>query len=197
MVDELRRDSVRYANLGGWARHTGFWVVATHRFGGWARSLRNPLLRFPLLALHRVASLPWRLLLNVTIHTDLVGPGLCLIHPRNILIGPGVEIGEDCLIFHEVTIATGPTPGRPKIGRGVDVYVGARVLGGVTVGDGSMIGANCVVTRSVPPNSVVVAAPSRILSRTLVERGGDVPGTEPPRPKADRQAREPEVGSGR
>lgn len=179
MLNELRQDATRYARLGGWYRSTGFWVGATHRFGSWARALRNPLLRLPLLVVYQLASLPWRLLLNVNIHTDAVGPGLYLIHPRNILIGDGVEIGANCLIFHEVTIATGPSPGRPKIGDNVDIYVGARVLGGLKIGDGSRIGANCVLTHSVPAGVVVVAPPGRILPAGLLERAPISPRAEP------------------
>lgn len=89
------------------------------------------------------------------------------MHPANVTIGPGVEIGEDCLIFQDVTLATGYIPGTPKIGNNVDIYVGARVLGGIEVGDGSMIGANCVVTKSVPPGSIVLVAPSRVIPRSL------------------------------
>ena len=93
--------------------------------------------------------------------------GLCLIHPTNVMIGGGVELGEDCLIFHDVTIGTGTMPGVPKIGNKVDIYPGARLLGGIAIGDGCMIGANCVVTRDVPAGSVVVVAPSRIIPRSL------------------------------
>ena len=69
--------------------------------------------------------------------------------------------------MHEVTIAIGHIPGTPKIGDNVDIYVGARVLGGVDIGSGSMIGANSVVTKNVPPQSVVLAAPSQIIPRSL------------------------------
>jgi serine O-acetyltransferase len=121
--------------------------------------------------LYRIAKLPWVVILNVNIPAGprgaRIGPGLCLIHPRNILIPWGSVIGENFLVFHEVTLGTGATPGIPTIGNDVDVYVGARVLGGVTIGDGSMIGANCVVTRDVPPRSVVLQGPSRVLPRAL------------------------------
>jgi serine O-acetyltransferase len=168
MLEILRRDSARYVNLGGWASSPGFWVGAIFRFGVWAHGLRSVLLRIPVLTLYRIIKLPWRILLNVYIPPSVrIGPGLCLIHPNNILIAPNVIIGEDCLIFHEVTLGTGPSPGVPKIGNGVDIYVGARVLGGVVIGDDSMIGANCVVTRSVASGSVVVAAPTRIVPRSL------------------------------
>jgi serine acetyltransferase len=168
MLENLRRDAPRYAHLGGWWKSPGFWVVAIYRLGVWGHHLRNPLLRIPVVMLYRIVKLPWRILLNVYLPpTARIGPGLCLIHPNNILVAPEVVIGEDCILFHEVTLGTGPSPGVPTLGNKVDVYVGARVLGGVRIGDASMIGANCVVTRSIPPGSVVVAAPNRIVPRTL------------------------------
>jgi serine O-acetyltransferase len=170
MFENLRRDQARYAALGGWWRNLGFWVGATYRLGAWARTLRNPLFRIPIVVVYRFCRIPWRLFLNVEIPAGVrIGPGLCLIHPNNILVASSVEIGDDCLVFHEVTLGTGPAPGCPRVGSRVDLYVGARVLGGVTVGDGSMVGANCVVTRNVPPDSVVVQA-SRIVPRSLFAR---------------------------
>lgn len=170
MFEKLRRDSARYAGLGGWYANSGFWIVAVYRLGAWAHSLPNGLLRIPVWVLYRLIRLPLRIY-NVDVWAGpggaRIGSGLCLIHPSNILIAGGVEIGEDCLIFHEVTLGTGPVPGRPKIGNGVDIYVGARVLGGITVGDRSMIGANCVVMQDVPPRSVVVPTPIRIIPQSL------------------------------
>lgn len=103
------------------------------------------------------------------------------------MIGRGAEIGEDCLIFHDVTLGTGQVPGTPKIGNHVDIYPGARVLGGISVGDRSMIGANCVVTRDVPPDSIILAAPGRVMPRSLspVARSADQKtgaSTEPAQP---------------
>jgi serine O-acetyltransferase len=170
MFENLRRDAAQYAPRGGWLDHPGFWITAVYRFGTWAHSLSSPFLRVPLRILYRIARLPLHLF-NVDLWAGArgarIGPGLCLIHPRNIVIGAGVQVGENCLIFHEVTLGSGTVPGRPKIGNNVDIYVGARILGGVTIGDGCMIGANCVVTTDVPPNSVVVAPPSRILPKAL------------------------------
>jgi serine O-acetyltransferase len=177
MLDDLRRDSARYAHLGGWARSPGFWVGAIYRFGVWSHGLPTILLRLPLVTLYRLVKLPWRILLNVYIPpTARIGPGLCLIHPNNILVAPGVVIGENCLLFHEVTLGTGPIDGVPVLGNNVDVYVGARILGGLQIGDSSMIGANCVVTKNVPPESVVVAPPARVLPRSLALVARDADG---------------------
>lgn len=171
MLQELKRDRLRYADGGGWYANAGFWIGAIYRFGEWAYALPNPLLRMPAWALYRLARAAVRLVFNVDFWAGprgaRIGPGLCLTHPSNVMIAQGVEIGEDCLIFHEVTIGRGPTPGFPKIGNGVDIYVGARILGGVTIGEKSMIGPNCVVMTDVPPRSVIMPAANLRIPRKL------------------------------
>jgi serine O-acetyltransferase len=183
MFEALRKDRARYTELGGAWKRLGYWVGATYRLGMWAYSLPRGI-RIPVLILYRIFKTPWVVILNVEIPVGprgaRIGPGLCLIHPRNILIPGGTEIGDNFLVFHEVTLGTGARPGVPRIGNDVDVYVGARVFGGITIGDGSMIGANCVVTRNVPPRSVVLQGPARILPRSLaaVARAADEASVE-------------------
>lgn len=177
MFENLRRDIARNSHDGRWFTNPGFWIVAVYRFGMWAYSL-PVIFRAPLWVLYRLFRLPF-----FFYHVQLwagrggarIGPGLRLIHPTNVMIGGNVEIGEDCLIFHDVTLGTGQTPGTPKIGNHVDIYPGARVLGGIAVGDRSMVGANCVVTRDMPPESIILAAPGRVMPRALspVARGAD------------------------
>lgn len=165
----LRRDAHRYSKLGGWFRSTGFWLGATYRFGGWARAVRPAPLRILFLALHRVLELPGTVLLNVTIRAESIGPGLCLIHPRNVLIGGGTILGADCLVFHEVTFGTNALSGeKPKVGDRVEVYVGARILGKVEIGNDAVVGANVVVTRDVPAGFVILAAKTIVAPRALV-----------------------------
>jgi serine acetyltransferase len=174
LIASLRRDATRYEGLGGWPRNPGFWIGATYRLGVFARSFRMPLLRFPLVSQHRAIDSVCRTLFNVHISTDAkIGGGLCLIHARNIMVGPA-EIGENCLIFHEVTIGTNANSSGaiPKIGNNVDIYVGARVLGRLVVGDDAKIGANCVVTKSVSPGAVVVPAANREVPASLVAAFG-------------------------
>lgn len=168
MTRELARDAAAYAYFGGWYRNLGFWVVATYRLGAWARTL--PLVpRLPVLVVYWVLRLPWRLFLHVELPTSAhIGGGLVVVHPYNILIGADVRLGEDCALFHEVTVGMGPRPGAPQIGSRVALFAGARVLGGVRIGDGSEIGANCVVTSDVPPASIVAPAPTRAIPKTLL-----------------------------
>jgi serine O-acetyltransferase len=182
MFETLRHDIRRYSTAGRWYANAGFWIVANYRFGTWAHSLRNPFFRLFFWALYRLLRLPLSIY-NVHLWAGAggarIGPGLVLIHPHNIMIGSGVEIGEDCLILHDVTLGTGQTLGTPKIGNNVDVYVGARILGGVVVGDRSIVGANSVVTRDIPPDCVMLAAPGRVLPRALspVARRAEEQGT--------------------
>lgn len=160
----------KYEDTGGWFLNPGFWIGAIFRFGNWADALPSIFLRIPMWTLYRIVKFPFR---GYNVHLwagrsgPRIGAGLHLIHPTNIMIGTGVEIGEDCLIFHDVTLGTGQIPGKPKIGNNVDIYPGACVLGGIIIGDRSMVGANCVVTRDVPPESIILTAPSRVIPRTL------------------------------
>lgn len=166
LLRALRRDAARYdAKIGhAWYRHEGFWIGATYRVGVWAKSLPT-VARLPAIVLQRVVNKIWlRIILNVHISPEArIGDGLYLIHPRNIFIPP-TEIGENFTVFQEVTMgANGDPPRYPKIGDNVVIFVGARVLGGIVVGDGAKIGANCVVTGDVRAGSVVVPAPNRVV----------------------------------
>lgn len=164
----LQRDAARYKKLGGWYRHEGFWIGATYRAGVLARSLPFAL-RIPSVVAYRIFNkLCWRTLLNVNINPKArIGPGFYLIHPRNIWI-PSTEIGDNFTVFHDVTIgANGDPPEYPTIGNNVVLFVGARVLGRVKVGNGAKIGANCVVTTNVNPGAVVVPPANRILSPAM------------------------------
>jgi len=179
MFENLRRDITKYKDHGRWYTNPGFWIVAIFRFGTWADSMPSKFLRIPMWVFYRLLKLTLR---RYNVHLwagrsgTRIGAGLKLIHPTNVMIGNDVEIGEDCLIFHDVTLGTGQSPGTPKIGNNVDIYPGARVLGGVIIGNHSMVGANCVVTRDVPPESIILAPPGRVIPRSLspVARGVDL-----------------------
>jgi serine O-acetyltransferase len=78
-------------------------------------------------------------------------------------------IGRNCNISQGVTIGRinrGKRSGTPIIGDNVYIGPGAKILGGITVGNGAAIGANCVVTRDVPENGVVVGIPGEVISHT-------------------------------
>jgi serine O-acetyltransferase len=91
-----------------------------------------------------------------------LGGGLLLPHPNGIVIHPDAEIGPNCLLFQQVTLAVGEG-GAPKIGGHVDIGAGAKVLGPVTIGCHAKIGANAVVINDVPAGATAVGVPARII----------------------------------
>lgn len=95
-----------------------------------------------------------------------IGRRLVIDHGMGIVIGETAEVGDDCLIYHGVTLGgTGKDQGKrhPTIGNNVLISTGAKVLGPFTVGDNSRIGANAVVLQEVPPDSTVVGIKARVV----------------------------------
>ncbi len=95
-----------------------------------------------------------------------IGKRLVIDHGMGIVIGETAEIGDDCLIFHGVTLGgTGKEVGKrhPTIGNNVLIGTGAKVLGPFRVGDNSRIAANSVVLTEIPPNSTAVGVPAKVV----------------------------------
>jgi serine O-acetyltransferase len=91
-----------------------------------------------------------------------IGGGLLLTHPNGVVIHPKARIGPNCLIMQQVTVGKN-RQGLPIIGGNVDIGPGAKVLGGIIIGDHAQIGANAVVLHDVPPWAVVAGVPARII----------------------------------
>ncbi len=95
-----------------------------------------------------------------------IGRRLVIDHGMGIVIGETAEIGDDCLIYHGVTLGgTGKDHGKrhPTIGNNVLISTGAKVLGPFKVGDGARIAANAVVLSEIPPNATAVGVPARVV----------------------------------
>lgn len=105
--------------------------------------------------------------LDIPINSQ-IGGGMLMVHPNGIVIHPDAVIGMNCLIFQQVTIGTGSRPGVPRIGHHVEIGAGAKILGGISVGDGARIGANAVVVQDVPADATAVGVPARVLRKVQV-----------------------------
>jgi serine O-acetyltransferase len=120
-----------------------------------------------------------RVLTGVEIHPAAVlGTGLFIDHATGVVIGETAEVGDDVTIYHGVTLGgTGRGTGKrhPTVGDRVTIGAGAKVLGPITIGEDSRIGANAVVVKPVPSRSVVVGVPGQIIGRSRPVRDGAGP----------------------
>ena len=117
--------------------------------------------------LARLFSQLGRFFTGIEIHPGAtIGNGLFIDHGMGIVIGETAEIGDDCLIYHGVTLGgTGKDQGKrhPTLGNNVMVSTGAKVLGPFKVGDGARIAANAVVLSEIPPDATAVGVPARVV----------------------------------
>ncbi|SCZ81402.1 serine O-acetyltransferase [Acidaminobacter hydrogenoformans] len=95
-----------------------------------------------------------------------IGKNFSLPHPQGIIIGRNAVVGDNCTIYHNVTLGTKHSVMRekieyPTIGNNVTIYTGAVLIGGITVGDNTIIGANSLVMTNLDSNSVYVGNPLR------------------------------------
>lgn len=102
------------------------------------------------------------------IHTDSIGPGLFIQHGFCTGIGAS-SIGKNCWINQQVTIGFSKEDDIPVIGDNVRISAGAKVIGDITIGNNSIIGANAVVVKDVPENCTVVGVPAYIVKRNGVK----------------------------
>ncbi len=105
-----------------------------------------------------------RWLTGIEIHPGAkIGCRVFIDHGMGVVIGETAVIGDDCTLYHGVTLGgTSWKKGKrhPTLGNGVVVGAGAKVLGPITVGDGARVGSNTVVLKNVPPGATVVGIPS-------------------------------------
>ena len=99
----------------------------------------------------------------------IIGSRVRFPHPVGIVIGDKVIIEDDAIIFQHVTIGShgrgtdNSFKGYPTIGRGAVIYAGAVVIGGISIGEQSVIGANAVVNRDIPANVIAAGVPAKVI----------------------------------
>lgn len=150
-----------------WTR-PGFRAVAVHRFGNWRMTIQPKLLRAPLSLLYQMLYRKIRNGYGIELpYTTQLGRRVVIEHQGAIVIHGYAVIGDDCIIRQGVTIGNRSLAQpleAPKLGKGVNVGAGAKLLGKLEVGDGAAIGANAVVLSDVPANHVAVGIPAKVLA---------------------------------
>ncbi|HEX6036235.1 MAG TPA: serine O-acetyltransferase, partial [Anaerolineales bacterium] len=135
----------------------------------WAHRLSHRLWRSGLKLFARWLSQIMRGITGIEIHPGAtVGRNLFIDHGMGVVIGETAEVGDHVTIYHGVTLggtSLHKTKRHPTVEEHVVIGAGAKVLGAITIGAHSRIGANAVVVKSTPPNSVVVGVPGQVVVR--------------------------------
>jgi len=133
--------------------YPGFHAIFLHRINHLLWNLGLPVIP-------RFLSHIGRFLTGIEIHPAAkIGPGLFIDHGMGVVIGETTEIGENVLLYQGVTLGgTGKEKGKrhPTLGNNVTVGAGAKILGVIKIGDNAIIGANSVILKNVPDNSISV-----------------------------------------
>ena len=141
-----------------------FWLVATYRYGAWAVRLRVPVVSQLARLIYVIVNPFFSIVTGAEIRPGArIGRGFTVHTGRGLLITNGVVIGDNCTVNTGVCIvnrANDGAEGVPTLGSHVRVGVGAKILGGVHVGDRTLVGANAVVLDDVPPHHLAVGVPA-------------------------------------
>jgi len=176
MLSQLRTDlaiiNERDPAARGWLEivlcYPGFQAISLHRI-----SHRMWSCRFPLKLVARCLSQVVRSLTGIEIHPGArIGHGVFIDHGMGVVIGETAEVGDRCLLYQGVTLGgTGKDHGKrhPTLGENVVVGAGAKVLGAITIGANTRIGAGSVVVRDVANDCTVVGIPGRVVHQSGVK----------------------------
>lgn len=173
---DFRRDVSRYTSRNGgpaWKQilfHQGLWACLQYRIdsavyrSNLPRAIKTPT---------RAALTLWHKAVEIIAGIDLpctatIGPGLQIPHAGGIVLHARAVVGSDCTLSQGVTIGIsgrGKNRGVPTVGDRVYIGVNAVVVGKIAVGDESVVGANSLVNRDVPPRCTVLGVPAKVVGR--------------------------------
>jgi serine O-acetyltransferase len=140
--------------------YPGFHALLMHRISHW-------LWRTKIRWLARFTSHCTRFLTGIEIHPGAkIGRRVFIDHGMGVVIGETAELGDDCTLYHGVTLGgTTWNKGKrhPTLARGVVIGAGAKLLGPISVGEGARVGSNAVVVKDVPAGATAVGIPARII----------------------------------
>ncbi|MEZ6191208.1 MAG: serine acetyltransferase [Phycisphaerales bacterium] len=160
---QLREDWVAHGR--DWTL-PGFRAVAVARFGAWRMGVKPKLLRAPLSILYRVMYRRVRNVYGIELPYSVeLGRNVVFEHQGAVVIHGCAKIGDGCIIRQGVTIGNRTLDKpleAPTLSKNVNVGAGAKILGGLTIGDDAVIGANAVVLKDVPAGALAVGVPATI-----------------------------------
>ncbi|MHC0039228.1 serine O-acetyltransferase [Pseudoneobacillus sp. C159] len=174
------------------AARTYFEVILTYSglHAIWAHRLAHEFYKQKFFFIARVISQISRFFTGIEIHPGAtIGRRFFIDHGMGVVIGETCEIGDNVTVFQGVTLGgTGKEKGKrhPTIKDNALIATGAKVLGSITIGENSKIGAGSVVLKDVPPNSTVVGIPGKVVIQDGVRIGKDLNHCDLPDPINDR-----------
>ncbi len=167
MFENIRGDLRAYDGKFG---AQGFWAMVVYRFGRWRYGVRPILLRKLMSLLYRIAFKCVQVITGIELPCEVeLGRNFVIDHSGGIVISGYARFGDNCRIRTGVVVglARVDEPGAPVIGDRVDIGAGAKVLGRIRIGSDVLIGANAVVIRDVPDQSIAAGVPAVVKPRRL------------------------------
>jgi serine O-acetyltransferase len=169
-LHEIRNDLPKGAGFKTWLTSyfydPGFRVLLNHRLGKYFYKSKFKVIRQ--LGIYYRYRLVSKRGCDIS-YNAFIGKHVKLPHPIGIVIGEGAVIHDEVTIFQQVTLGShgkaGAVKNYPTVGRGTKIYTGAKLLGGVTVGEDAQVGANSVVIRDVPAKATVVGIPAKLINK--------------------------------
>jgi serine O-acetyltransferase len=165
MFSNIRQDLRAH---GGHFGAQGFWVMVVYRFGRWRYGVRPVLLRKCFSLVYHVLYKLVQIVTGIELPCEVeVGRNFVIDHFGGIVVSGFARFGDNCRIRNGVVVGLAriDDPCAPVLGDNVDIGAGAKLLGRIRIGNNVLIGANAVVTRDVPDDSIAVGVPAVIKPR--------------------------------
>jgi serine O-acetyltransferase len=165
MFDNIKADLATYR--GDWTQQ-GFWALIIYRFGRWRYTISSSWLRKPFSMLYKISFKIIQILTGIELPCEAeIGKNFRIDHFGGIVISGDAKFGDNCIIRNGVTVGLRRVEEEcaPTVGNNVSFGAGSKVLGNITIGNHVDIGANAVVISDVPPHSIAVGVPARIIEK--------------------------------
>jgi serine O-acetyltransferase len=168
-IGRLRRYGSRESTLRLLLFNQGIWACVCYRTGRWLNDHRPPPgIRQVVMFFYHVWWKWVEMNTGISISPDCrIGPGLYIGHFGQIILHSDVVMGRDCNLSQGVTLGLAERDGKwgvPTVGDRVYIAPGAKIIGPIHLADGTVVGANAVVTRSTEPNDIVAGIPAKVIS---------------------------------